>query len=263
MWCQQQIGKIMTMRYSGQNNLFYDKFHKESSIQAKVISKDNFTYRNAIKLFGENIKKTSGLKILDFGCGVGTLSLYFAACNNNVIGVDVSKRAISLARRSAKRMGIDSFTEFEVLSEWKHLLYKNKFDVAVSIEVIEHVSDDAEVLSILFSCIRHGGKLILSTPSVNAPLYKLGLVEEFDKRVGHLRRYSINELVKKMKSAGFKVEEVRRTEGVVRNSLFLFPLLGKFVRFIKGPISGIVTFIDNITIPLFGESNLYVVATKI
>jgi hypothetical protein len=93
-------------------------------------------------------------------------------------------------------------------------------------------------------------------------MYRLGLAKEFDKRVGHLRRYTLEDLVLLCQNAGFTVVETRKTEGILRNFLFLNPIAGKFIRFIKFFLVDVVTYIDNITVLLFGESDLVIVLEK-
>ena len=65
--------------------------------------------------------------------------------------------------------------------------------------------------------------LIITTPSSNAPLYRLGLATEFDKKVGHIRRYTQSELRQKAKAAGYKIVYEQKNEGIVRNFLFFKP----------------------------------------
>jgi SAM-dependent methyltransferase len=241
---------------------FYDSFHKHGSVQYRPISKNNFTYRNVIRSFLESISSQDGLKVLDYGCGVGTLALYVANLGNKVVGIDISTKAINLARKNSLQMDLTKNTNFFTLESWNKLKNSEKFDLAFAIEVIEHVPDDLKLLKSINLSLRKNGILILSTPSQNAPLFRLGLARDFDKSVGHLRRYSIEGLISKIEKSGFKVQKVEKNEGIIRNSLYLFPLLGFSIRFIRGPISDFVSYIDNITIKLFGESNIYIVAIK-
>ncbi len=93
-------------------------------------------------------------------------------------------------------------------------------------------------------------------------MHKLGLAKAFDERVGHLRRYSVEELVYKCIKSGFIILETRKNEGIVRNFLYLNPIAGKFIRFIKFYLTDIVSFIDFISLKLFGESNIFIVVKK-
>ncbi len=245
------------MPFSKSNAIFYNQFHSGVSIQKKIVERSSFTYRNVLNA----IRKSIHLKmssVLDYGCGVGTIDYYLASKGHKVLGVDISPKAIKSATESSKAIGVSENATFGLVGKEKG----KKFDVVVCFEVIEHVSHDEGLLVYLYKCLNKGGTLILSTPSINAPLYKLGLAEGFDDCVGHLRRYDPKELTKMVQKAGFEVKEVIKTEGFVRNSLFVIKSLGFLVRFIKGPISDLVTFVDDLTVKLFGESDIFVVAKK-
>ena len=137
-----------------------------------------------------------------------------------------------------------------------------KFDYIVCSEVIEHLQDDDLALRKIYSLLKPKGVAIISTPSKNAPLYRLGLAREFDQRVGHVRRYALEELVELCRKNGYEILETKKTEGVLRNFLFLNPLAGKLVRFIKYFVSDMVTFLDEISLRLFGESQVFVIVRK-
>jgi len=242
---------------------FYNKFHKKSRIQAAVLSEKNFTYRTVLAVINETIHDDREIKILDYGCGVGAVSLFLADRGNDVIGIDISGKAVKTANKSAELMQLAEQAIFYTVDKGIKKIKNQKFDLIICIEVIEHVEDDKGLLSYFARLLKKGGLLIISTPSVNAPLYKMGLAEKFDKRVGHLRRYDSRNLVGMLRNTGFRVENVVKTEGILRNSLFLFQPVGVFVRFIRGTLSDFVTFIDNITTWLFGESDIFVISRKL
>jgi len=239
---------------------FYNQFHKKSSSQKKIISKNNFTYFTILK----NIQNILSLipknsKILDFGCGSGTLSFYLSSCGYNLTGVDISPAVIKIAKKSAKQM--KSNVKLHTLKGFKRQMSK-KYDLILCIEVIEHVKNDEQLLKEMRNCLKPGGYLYISTPSANAPLYKLGLLNKFDKEVGHLRRYSTKNLIEKVMNSGLVIIQESKEEGIIRNSFFTLKLFGWMVRFIKGPIVIIVEFLDKLSIPFFGESNIHLLAQK-
>mgnify|MGYP001604730736 FL=1 len=62
---------------------------------------------------------------------------------------------------------------------------------------------------------------------------------------------------------GLEILELKKTEGILRNFLFTNSLGGFLLKILnKWPISKIVTFLDNLTIPVFGESDIFLVAKK-
>ncbi len=237
----------------------YNKFHLSSNIQKKTISDNNFTYYTILKRIRNILETTHVSKILDYGCGAGTLAFYLASKGYQVNGVDISSRAINLAKESANRMRLKNIKFTVVKSIDKE---KASYDLVICTEVIEHVKNDSILLRKLFEVLKKGGYLYLSTPSYTAPLYKLGLLSKFDASVGHLRRYNVDKLATKLRNLGFEIENVSIEEGIIRNSLFTLNPLKKITRFIKGPMVNIVMFIDEVLIKLFGGSNIHIIAKK-
>lgn len=239
----------------------YDSFHSKVRIQERIISSTNFTYRNIINELSQVIcgKK---LSILDFGCGVGVIDLFLASKGHIVTGYDISRKAIKIANESAHSLNLKKRLRFLELSKFNKEVKKGMYDLVVCTEVIEHLENDTVVVKKLIGLLKKGGILFITTPSINAPLFKLGLTKKFDDSVGHLRRYEPKKLEELIESSGMKVVNIRRTEGIIRNSLFIISPLGKLIRLIRGPISDIVTFLDNISVRLFGESDIMILAKK-
>ncbi len=237
----------------------YDSFHKETSGQVKLIKESNFTYGSLIGNLNKYLKRR--MRVVDIGCGAGTLDFYISDKVKGVYGVDISKNAVKMANQSAKNMSIHNVA-FDVC-DFPNKVLKGMYDFVIFTEVIEHLEDDKKALTEINKLLNKDGILFLSTPSLNAPLHKIGYAKDFDKRVGHLRRYTVEGLSKMIEDSGFKILESEKTEGIIRNFLFLSPTAGKLVRFVNRFGSGIVTAIDNLTIPIFGESNIIIVAKKI
>ncbi len=105
---------------------------------------------------------------------------------------------------------------------------------------------------------------MITVPSKNAPLIKFGAIEEFDRRSGHLRRYTLNSLRVLLEKYNFEVIYSRKTEGILRNSLYVFKPLHPIIRIANrfGLVSDIITLLDNITLALFGESQIIIVVKK-
>lgn len=238
----------------------YNDFHSSTSVQSKIINKNNFTYRNITSLIRKYVIGSNN-KILDIGCGSGTISFFAASLGNLVMGIDVSDNAISACIKSSKRLNLSDKTQFKV-TEFPDDYPAERYDFIFCFEVLEHLKKDKTALNKIFSLLKKDGVALISVPSKNAPLYKLGFANEFDRKVGHLRRYTDKELLKLCKNAGFKILEVKKTEGLVRNFLFLNKTAGRLVRFIRLFLSDLVSFFDFITIKLFGESDIFIVVQR-
>jgi len=162
----------------------------------------------------------------------------------------------------AKNLNLKSKTAFQKANIQDFLLKENYYDYVICLEILEHIGKDQLTINKIYKCLKTEGKIIISVPSKNTPLYKLGLTRKFDKKVGHLRRYSLEGLRKKLKIAGFDIEYQEKTEGVLRNLLFINNSLGKSIRFIRGPFVSVFMLIDKILITLFGESQIYLIGIK-
>ncbi|MEK7064712.1 MAG: hypothetical protein AAB973_03855, partial [Patescibacteria group bacterium] len=56
--------------------------------------------------------------------------------------------------------------------------------------------------------------------------------------------------------------KIKKTEGLLRNLLYTKKSLGFLIKFIRGPLTSIFLIMDNLTIPLLGESDIFVIAQK-
>lgn len=238
----------------------HEKYHASTKRATKIINDKNFTYRLLLKEINPQLKN-GPYKILDIGCGAGTVSFYLADKGHHVTGIDISKKAINECLKSTKLLGFKNVT-FQVSDFPNDFKTTKKFDIIIFTEVIEHLENDKKAIELIYKLLNRNGHLILSTPSIYAPLARLGLTKDFDKRVGHLRRYTANQLEKLLKENGFKVLKVKKTEGILRNFLFINPIAGKLIRYINFAGSDLVTWLDKITLKLFGESNYIIIAKK-
>jgi len=140
---------------------------------------------------------------------------------------------------------------------------ETRFDLVLCLEVIEHIEDDDLFLTCVRDVLRDGGLLILSAPLSTVPLARFGLTGGFDSTVGHLRRYGRDQLIGKIENSGFGVEQTTATEGIVRNSLFVFKPLHVLIRCIRGRfLTRMITAIDDVSGRLLGCSDLIIVARK-
>ena len=238
----------------------YEDFHKNTKAQKEIIPDYNFTYKIILPIIHKYFKK-GDKTILDIGCGSGTISLYLSSLGNRVHGIDISKKAIASCKKSAKDLRLNT-ASFEVINFPSTRIGKSKYDSILLLEVIEHIQDHKQALELTAKALKPGGLLILSTPSKNAPLYKLGLLSSFDARVGHLRRYSEKEITTLISSSGFSVIKVIKNEGILRNFLFTNRYAGKVIRLIKFHLVDIVSFLDELSLKFLGESDFIVIALK-
>jgi 2-polyprenyl-6-hydroxyphenyl methylase / 3-demethylubiquinone-9 3-methyltransferase len=119
----------------------------------------------AARKFERNVRSLnclSGLRILDIGCGAGLLCEPLTRLGAQVIGVDPSASNIAAARLHADKghLSIDyRCTTLEGMD------VRERFDVVLAMEVVEHVSDVGVFLSRCAAMLKPGGLMVVSTLS--------------------------------------------------------------------------------------------------
>ncbi len=113
-----------------------------------------------------------GLKILDAGCGGGILTEPLARLGAIVTGIDAGDKNIEVAQKHANDQNLKITYEIGTPAD---LEIKNKFDVVISLEVIEHVADIQSYLNACTELVNKEGLLILSTLN-RTPLSYIGAI---------------------------------------------------------------------------------------
>ncbi|HVB03099.1 MAG TPA: methyltransferase domain-containing protein [Chitinophagaceae bacterium] len=103
--------------------------------------------------------------VLDVGCGNGVISRHLGRQGFQVLGIDVSEKAISKARE----LNTQPKVNFEVMSAEQLAATGMTYDAVVCSEVLEHLQDPASLLNILHSTLKDGGKLIVTVPNGRGP----------------------------------------------------------------------------------------------
>ena len=142
---------------------------------------------------------TSKDHVLEIGCGEDRpLSKILVGTTRHVatyVGVDLNKL------RPSAHQWLAFFGEFNFVEQHKELLKVRPggFDVVVHLEVIEHmrVEYGARLLKACHACLRPGGTMLMSTPCYDGVRHA----------ANHIHEYTVAELAKATKKAGFEVAD--------------------------------------------------------
>ena len=151
-----------------------------------------------------------GASVLDVGCGAGTLLRALQErCSVRGLGVDVSTRAVELARRNGVEARVCDVTRNDL-----HGL--GRFDVATLFEVCEHIPDPGHVLLTLRGM---ADRIFVSVPNTGHYLQRLRLLagrfpRQWIVHPGeHLRYWTLRDFVVMAHHLGFAVNEVVPVRG--------------------------------------------------
>ena len=116
-----------------------------------------------------------GKQVVDVGCGGGLLSEGMAAMGAQVTGIDLSERALSIARLHLYESG--HVIDYRLISaEAMADEAPSRFDFVTCLEMLEHVPDPASTVAACARMVKPGGQVFLSTINRNPKAYLLAVV---------------------------------------------------------------------------------------
>lgn len=146
-----------------------------------------------------------GAPILDAGCGAGAFSGFLAELGFQIVGVDISARAVALGRERFPNVA------FHAAALEAGLPLRNELFKAVwCSEVLEHLFDVHKALSEINRVLQPGGTLVLTTPYhgllKNLIIALKGYDQHYNPYLSHIRFFSRRSLIGCIERAGFRVE---------------------------------------------------------
>jgi SAM-dependent methyltransferase len=191
-------------------------------------------------------------KILDFGAGYG----YFAKLLREKKDLNIT--CIEIDEELNHHCQNLDFTVFEDLEHTDD----EKFDFIYSLNVLEHIENDKEILLLLKNKLNENGKIFIYVPA-----FKI-LYSSFDKKIGHFRRYRKKDLTSFLSQNGFEILNAKYIDSFG----FFLALAYKIFNIGEGEINLFQVFIfdkflfplslllDKVTFGLFFGKNLVVEA---
>jgi 2-polyprenyl-6-hydroxyphenyl methylase/3-demethylubiquinone-9 3-methyltransferase len=114
----------------------------------------------------------AGRRALDVGCGAGLLTEPLARMGAAATGIDAAPENIAAARVHATGQGLA--IDYRAGGS-EALGADERFDLIVSMEVVEHVAEPGPFIATLARALAPGGLMILSTPN-RTPLSRLAMI---------------------------------------------------------------------------------------
>ena len=117
--------------------------------------------------------------------------------NFELFGSDYSENYLIKAR---KKISTCKFFQADLLNDKFWMNHNNQYDSIICSEVLEHLEDDLKALKNIHIILKNNGVLVITVPAL------MSLYSDFDKKIGHHRRYNMNQISKTLQIAGFKIE---------------------------------------------------------
>lgn len=189
--------------------------------------------------------KSPDLRVLDIGCGTGSIPQTLGLAGYKVTAVDLDLETIIECRQNNRLTNVEYITANAEIME-----LNKKFDVAICSEIIEHAKNPEAIMQNMYEHIEDDGVFIVSSPNgwclwevivsrflqksifiswlYNSPKLYTKLTGSktpfYSKNVFcfHVNFFTYGGLIKMLKRNGFKVKSVRHS------SLGVFPEWGIF-----------------------------------
>ena len=113
---------------------------------------------------------------LDVGCGGGILADSMARKGAQVLGIDLSTKALKVAQLHALEANTVGVKYREVSAEGLAAEQPSQFDVVTCMEMLEHVPDPASVVQACATLVKPGGWVFFSTLNRNPKSFLLAIV---------------------------------------------------------------------------------------
>lgn len=178
-------------------------------------------------------------RVLDLGCGWGTMSYGIAGQAKEVVGLDFSRNAVDHCNARLAQAGAKN-VEFRVGDACDTGLPSGAFDVVVAADVFEHLyPDDSEAVSReAFRLLKPGGRFSVWTPCRNHFLEVLRASTPLLKRdPSHVDYKSMTRMKALLADAGFEIERAYYAESHLPGLRLLERMAQRFVPLLRRRIA--------------------------
>lgn len=209
----------------------------------------------------EEFKSFLGHNVAEVGAGTGNFtSLLIKENIEHLCAFEPSANMYSvLEERFKGKQKIEISNHF--LNEVGHN-YECCFDSILYVNVLEHIKEHEQELSLVRNSLKEGGYFLGFVPALS------WLYSDLDKKLGHVRRYKKPDLVRLVEQARFKIIKVKYFDLAGILPWFIFFVLlkssiaGAQVSLYDKAVVPIMKRIEGLITPPLGK-NLLVVAQKI
>lgn len=172
--------------------------------------------RKVLERVIDDLRLPARARILDAGCGSGR-NMVELARHGTVTGIELAEASVTLARE--RGMG-----EVIAGSVLEMPFEADSFDLAASLDVIEHLEDDLAALRELRRVVAPGGSLLVTVPAYQ------WLWSGHDEINHHFRRYTRRSLLRAGEEAGWHQVRTTYFNSLLLPAAIMLRVLDRFSR---------------------------------
>ncbi len=187
-------------------------------------------------------------KILEIGCGIGSVVFELSRQGHDIIGTDISSEAIAYGQKKYGDIHLE-------VQPAEALPYEDEsFDVVLSFDLFEHIARIDSHVSEVARVLRPGGYYLFQTPNkYSNVIYETLWTKSLKWRRYHPSLHSPGRLRRRLARHGFGARFVKMN-----------PVNEFTLRKLKklGPVGYVLRHVNFCKLPLVLQTNLYVIADK-
>ena len=188
----------------------------------------------------ELIEPHLGDSVLEVGAGLGDFAAQLTGRKRLVVADSDPFCQWSLRARLGSRPEV----EVQALDLLGEVRVDPPVDSVVAINLLEHIREDVRALKVMASTVVPGGNVVLLVPGYPS------LYGEFDRAVGHVRRYTPRTLRRAVEAAGLQVTTLKPVNLLGGMAWWVAVRMGGRAR----PTPAIVRLYDRLVVPLVRAS---------
>jgi cyclopropane-fatty-acyl-phospholipid synthase len=136
---------VISHHYDLSNDFYALVLDESMAYSSAYYTRDDMSLAEAqrakFELVCAKLELRPGMRMLDVGCGWGSLSIHAASHHGvHVTGITLSREQLDFARKRAADLGVSDLVDFRLL-DYRDLR-ETGFDAAASLEMGEHVGDE-------------------------------------------------------------------------------------------------------------------------
>lgn len=183
---------------------YWNNYYSDRMIATNIDGEASLFARAMMKKYMQK-----GKHLIEFGCGNGRDSLYFATKGLSVTGIDASKVVIDKLRKKKSLDNCIFICDDFVSAE---SIYQIQYDYCYSRFTLHAINErqETQILKKTHDMLKENGYLFIEARSINDKKYGLGQAVEKNAFIcdGHYRRFvDLPELLSKLRNIGFSIIE--------------------------------------------------------